>query len=512
MTKIPLLLALPDIYALGLQAMAKRLLILLVALGCWAATSVGANAQEVAESANQPVVVETQELEDIGPASAEAMLELNSWLEQRLLGIGISEDIVDLSAGAILLVVILMLAVVANWIAKRIILRVIDQVVARTPWKWDNALRDNRVFTRLSHLAPAAVINLLGTGLFVNHPAIVSLISSLVTIYVIIVLLLVASAVINSIQTYLEAGEAGSGIPIKGFAQAIKLILFILGAILVLSVVFGKSPVYFLSGLGALTAVLLLVFRDALLGLVAGIMISTNQMVKIGDWIEMPGGADGDVIDVSLTTVKVQNWDRTITTIPSYDLISKSFKNWRGMFDSKGRRIKRSLLIDMSTVSFVDKPMLEKMLRIRRLHGYLKEKVKEIEKANNQENLDMDVLCNGRRLTNLGTFRAYCVAYLRSHPGIFQEETLLVRQLSPTEHGLPLEIYAFTNDTRWGMYEDIQSDIFDHLLSIVGEFGLKVFQDPSGSDMHSLLAEHPQAARTQAAEAALADGAAPEQK
>lgn len=433
-----------------------------------------------------PAAQGTEQLKDIEPVSADVMHGIGDWLEARLLDIGISPDVAPATTSAILLVLILALAILANWIAKRVLLRVVDQVVARTPWKWDNALRDNRVFTRLSHLAPAAVINLLAVGLFADYPGVVSFINAAVTIYITVVVLLVFSAVINSIQHYLEAGEAGKGIPIKGFAQAIKLILFIIGAILVLSVIFGKSPIYFLSGLGALTAVLLLVFRDALLGLVAGIMISTNQMVKIGDWIEMPSaGADGDVIDVSLTTVKVSNWDRTITTIPSYDLIAKSFKNWRGMFESKGRRIKRSLLIDMNSVRFVDKPMLDKLLRIQRLHGYLEEKVREVETANQQENLDMEVLCNGRRLTNIGTFRAYCVAYLRSHPGIFQEETLLVRQLSPTEHGLPLEIYAFTNDTRWGKYEDIQSDIFDHLLSIIDEFGLRVFQDPSGRDLNS---------------------------
>lgn len=473
--------------------MARRILVLFAALVCStfalaAETAVTPPVVDNVEVAT--VVAEAPQSEVVETPAAGVMLEVNSWLEQTLLSMGISQSVVELTAMTILLVLIAALAILANWICKRIIMRVIDRIVTRTPWQWDNALRDNRVFARLSHLAPAAVINLLSTGLFINYPLVVAAIGSAVMIYVVVVVMLVASAIINAIQGYLESHEKGKSIPIKGFAQAIKLILFIVGAILVLSVVFGKSPVYFLSGLGALTAVLLLVFRDALLGLVAGIMISTNQMVRIGDWIEMPASsADGDVIDVSLTTVKVRNWDRTITTVPSYDLISKSFKNWRGMFDNKARRIKRSLLIDMNSVAFVDKPMLDKMLRIQRLHDYLREKVKEIEEANHEQNLDMDVLCNGRRLTNIGTFRAYCVAYLRSHPGIAQNETLLVRQLSPTEHGIPLEIYTFTNDTRWAKYEDIQSDIFDHLLSIIHEFGLRVFQDPSGRDLSHLL--HP---------------------
>lgn len=394
----------------------------------------------------------------------------------------------EIGASLLAILAIALLAITANWIAKRVLLRVIDQVVTRTPWKWDDVLRDNQVFNRLSHLAPAAVINLLGKAVFIESPGIIAVIHGSVMVYVVVVLLLVVSAIINTIQIYVDR-QSGGTIPVKGFAQAVKLILFIIGAILILSVIFGRTPLFFLSGVGALTAVLLLVFRDALLGLVAGVMISVNQMVRVGDWIEMPSnGADGDVIDVSLTTVKVRNWDRTITTIPSYDLISKSFKNWRGMFENRGRRIKRPLYLDVQSVSFVNKPMLERFLRIRRLRPYLEAKLREVEEANQQENLDMEVLCNGRRLTNLGTFRAYCLAYLKEHPGIYQDELMIVRQMDPTDHGLPLEIYAFTNDTRWVNYEGIQSDIFDHLLAIAGEFGLRIFQNPSGRDLRDALA------------------------
>ncbi|MCD8483080.1 MAG: mechanosensitive ion channel family protein [Verrucomicrobia bacterium] len=412
-----------------------------------------------------------------------------AWFSARGSDMGISEEVAEISAIAIVVVLISAVAIFANWIAKHFILRAIDRIVERTPWQWDDVLRDNRVFQRLSHLAPAAVINILGKGLFAGNSLATAALHGAVMVYVIVVLMMVVSAVINSLQHYFEQMTENKGVPIKGFAQAIKLILFIIGAILVLSVIFGRSPLFFLSGLGALTAVLLLVFRDALLGLVAGVMISVNQMVKIGDWIEMPSnGADGDVIDVSLTTVKVRNWDRTITTIPSYDLISKSFKNWRGMFENKGRRIKRSIFIDLQTVAFADKPMLDKFLRIKRLRPYLEAKLREVEEANNEPDLDMEVLTNGRRLTNLGTFRAYCLAYLKSHPGIYQEELMIVRQLNPGANGLPLEIYAFTNNTAWVAYEGIQSDIFDHLFAIVQEFGLRVYQSPSGHDMREGLA------------------------
>ncbi len=418
------------------------------------------------------------------PASAESMVwltdRITAWMER----LGAGGEVAQIAAVLTVVVFIGCVAVLANWIAKKVILRVIDNVVSRTPWKWDNALRDNRVFVRLSHLAPAAVINLLGKGLFLGNETVMAVIHGVVMVYVVAILLLVVSAVINTIQQFVEKHIAEEGVPVKGFAQAIKLVVFIIGAIFILSIIFGQSPLYFLSGLGALTAVMLLIFRDALLGLVAGVMISVNEMVRVGDWIEMPSnGADGNVIDVSLTTVKVRNWDRTITTIPSYDLISKSFKNWRGMFENKGRRMKRPIYIDMQTVGFVDKPMLDRFMRIKRLRPYLEAKLQEVEKDNRESGLDMEVLCNGRRLTNLGTFRAYCLAYLKTHPGVYQEELMIVRQLDPGEHGIPLEIYAFTNKTQWVAYEGIQSDIFDHLFSIIGEFGLRVFQEPSGHDI-----------------------------
>lgn len=377
------------------------------------------------------------------------------------------------------------LAFFANFVAKRIIVRLVTKLVRRTPWTWDDKLADHHVFTRLSHLAPAMVINVFGRGVFGAYE---SWVNNAVLIYIIVIMFLVMSAALNAVQAIIGETKRGADIPVKGFVQAIKLIAFLLVGILVLSVLVGKTPIYFLSGIGALTAVLLLIFRDALLGLVAGVMISVNQMVRVGDWIEMPSnGADGDVIDVSLTTVKVRNWDRTITTVPSYDLISKSFKNWRGMFENQGRRIKRSIFIDMQTIDFVDESRMQRFKRIRLLQSYLEAKLREVEEANKETGLDLEVLCNGRRLTNIGTFRAYCLAYLKAHPGILQRELMIVRQLAPTEHGLPLEIYAFTNDTRWVVYEGIQSDIFDHLLSIMREFGLRVFQGPSGYDVRETL-------------------------
>lgn len=403
---------------------------------------------------------------------------LQEWL-------GVTPEVATLTTFAVGITLTLFLAILVNEVAKRVILKVIDRIVHRTKWSWDQQLHEAGFFTRLSHLAPAFVIYLLSRTVFAPYPVVGSLVDHLVNTYVIIILLMVVSAFLNALQSNINQSKFGANVPVKGFFQAIKLIIFIVGAILVLSVLFGKSPVYFLSGLTALTAVLLLIFRDALLGLVAGVMISVNQMVRVGDWIEMPGnGADGDVIDVSLTTVKVRNWDQTITTVPSYDLISKSFKNYRGMFERGGRRIKRSLFIDMRSVRFVDPPLLEKLQRIRLLRPYLEEKLREVETQNQESDLDMDVLCNGRRLTNLGTFRAYCVAYLQSKKDDFRLDMIsLVRQLAPTEHGLPLEIYVFTADTRWVFHEKVQSDLFDHLMAVIKEFDLRIFQEPSGDDL-----------------------------
>ena len=299
-----------------------------------------------------------------------------------------------------------------------------------------------------------------------------------------IILLLVVDALLDSVVEIHERKDSTRHLPLKGVAQGAKLIAFLFGGVLILSIILDRSPLYFLSGLGAVTAILLVVFRDAILGLVAGVQISVNRMIQIGAWIEMAKyGADGDVIDVGLTTVKVRNWDKTITTVPTYALISDPVKNWRGMFETGGRRIKRAIHLDMQSFRFVDDALLKKMFTFRRLRPYLERKLPELADANREEDLSVSV--NGRRLTNIGCFRAYAEAYLRSHPEVNQEMILLVRQLAASDKGLPLELYLFTADTRWAVHERVQADIFDHLLTVVPEFGLSVFQSPSGSDLRT---------------------------
>jgi len=385
---------------------------------------------------------------------------------------------------------LLVLAWAANFVAKRLILRGVAAAVRRSPMQWDDALLEAHFFSRLSHLAPAMVINAFGASVLGETPRVLGIVNAAVSIYLTVIWVIVFFAFLDALHLLARRSGRAERTPVKGFVQALKLVAAVVALILVLATILDKSPVYILGGMGALTAVLLLVFKDAILGFVAGIMISVNEMVRIGDWIEMPkAGADGDVIDVSLTTVKVQNWDKTITTIPSYDLISGSFKNWRGMFESGGRRIKRALYIDMHSVRFADEAMIDQWRRIDLLTAYLDERQAEIDRDNAQRGTDLTILGNGRRITNFGTFRAYVIAYLRQHPRINQGMTMLVRQLSPAEHGIPLELYVFTNDTRWAMYEEIQADIFDHLLAVIDQFHLSVFQTPSGGDVHAAVAQ-----------------------
>ena len=304
----------------------------------------------------------------------------------------------------------------------------------------------------------------------------------------IIVALLVIDAVISGANDIYRNYDTSKHIPLKGFFQVIKVIIYCVGGIVVLAIVLNKTPLYLLSGLGALTAVLLIVFKDPILGFVGGIQLSANKMVAIGDWIEMPShGADGNVVDVALTTVKVRNFDKTITTIPTYDLISRSFKNWRGMKESGGRRIKRSIRVDLNTIKFCDEKMLARYSKIQFIREYIERKKEEVAEHNKTHEVDDGNLVNGRRLTNIGTFRAYVIAYLRNHPKIDPQKTFLVRQLAPDENGLPIQIYVFANDTVWANYERIQADIFDHILAVVPEFDLRIFQEPTGVDFREGL-------------------------
>ena len=348
---------------------------------------------------------------------------------------------------------------------------------------WDDAFCEAKFPGRIAHLL-IAILSLHGYAIvFAQNPGFAEIFKAGTSIYFAVSVAGTAYALVDAMMIIGTNNERLKDVPIKGFFQAIKIVLTLGVAIWVLSILSDKSPAYFLSGLGALMAILLIVFKDTLLGFTAGILISATDLVRNKDWIEIPGtNVDGEVFDVSLTTVKVRNWDNTIANVPAYTLISGAFKNWRGMEKSGGRRIKRAISIDMQTIHFASEQEIARWQKIELLKPYLTQKLEEIREANAHvpETADPSVPANTRNLTNIGTFRAYCAAYLKANRKIHQGMTMLVRQLDPKATGLPLEIYVFTNDTRWAVYENIQSDIFDHLFAIMPEFGLAPFQEPSG--------------------------------
>ncbi|MFZ5940929.1 MAG: mechanosensitive ion channel family protein [Bacteroidota bacterium] len=381
---------------------------------------------------------------------------------------------------------IFLLALFADYLTKKIIIQTIRVLVKKTANTWDDIFLQRRVFNRLAHIAPALVVNFTIKYL-VDEPGVISVIKTITEIYMILIGVLVIDAVINALHEIYRQQPVSKGRSIKGYVQIVKILIYFVAVIFIIADLTGKTPTALLAGLGAVAAIVMLVFKDTILGFVASIQLSANNMVKIGDWIEVPKyQADGTVIDISLHTVKVQNWDKTIVTVPTYSLVSDSFTNWIGMEESGGRRIKRSISIDMHTVRFLDEEMFNRLCKIDLLKDYLNSMKEEVDRFNAETGADISHPVNGRRLTNLGTFRMYLRNYLKNDPKIRTDMTFLVRHLQPTERGLPMEIYVFTRDQKWADYEAVQADIFDHVLAVVPEFGLKVFQNPTGEDFRYL--------------------------
>ncbi|MCH7517786.1 MAG: mechanosensitive ion channel [Candidatus Dadabacteria bacterium] len=409
--------------------------------------------------------------------------QLEIWFSVEL---GLQQKVGPIVMDLIILVVLLVLAFIANYLAKRFILKLVEHFASKSSTKWDDVLVKRKFFRRLSHFAPALIIYLMSSVFFENDTAIL-VTRRIAEIYMLFVAIITIDAFLSSVVDIYHSYDTSRKVPVRIIVQVAKILLYAVVGIVILSTVIGKSPAFFIGGLGAMAAVLMLIFKDSILGLTAGIQLSANKMVRVGDWIEMPKyGADGDIIDISLTTVKVQNWDKTIITIPTFALVSEGVKNWRGMSESGGRRIKRSIYIDMTSVKFCTEEMTEKFSKIKYLSDYIQNKEKELSEFNSQKNIDDSVLVNGRRMTNIGTFRAYLVSYLKDHPKINKNLTFLVRQLDPGPNGLPIEIYVFSSDQVWANYEAIQSDIFDHILAVIPEFELKVFQNPTGADFQNL--------------------------
>jgi miniconductance mechanosensitive channel len=393
----------------------------------------------------------------------------------------------ELVVTLILVICLLIAGFIIDRLARLVLLQSFTSLARRSKTDWDDILVEKRVFSAIAHLAPILFIFYFLPAIFGDHYRWVDYTNRFSNALLIIASLVIVFRILNALKVIIGRLRMFRDKPIDSYFQLIKIILGIVLGILVISVLVNKSIFYFFGALGAMTAVLLLVFKDTILGFIASIQLAANDMIRVGDWVQMDKyGADGDVTEINLTTVKVQNWDKTITTVPTYSFISDSFKNWRGMQEIGSRRIARAIYINQHSVKFLDEELMERFKKIHILKGYIEEKLEEIRKYNEEHNVDTTQVSNGRRMTNLGTFRAYLLRYLQRHPKINQELTVLVRQLAPTEHGIPIQIYAFCNDTAWVNYEAVQADIFDHTLAVVSQFDLEIFQNPSGADFRKL--------------------------
>ena len=409
---------------------------------------------------------------------------LKNWLESQIAIEWINNLILQTST----IILLLLIGYVLFLVGKFIILGLIAKLIKKTETHIDDLLIQHRIPYRIIQLIILAISHQINKSLFFSETVIYNTNESILSILIILSIIAIFDALLNFANSLFTQSKYAEKFPAKSLIQALKLILYFFGIIFILSIILDKSPLFFISGLGALTAVLLIVFKDPLLGLVAGVQVSANNLIQIGDWIEIPShNSNGVVKDLTLTTLKVENWDQTISSIPMQTLITDSFKNWRQMGQSAGRRIKRSILIDANSIDFIDSELLDGLNQIPLLAKYLKEKDKELAEYNTSDSANSLNKTNiQRRLTNIGTFRAYCFEYLKNNPNVNSDLTLIVRQLEPTEGGIPLEIWTYSATTNWIAYESIQSDIFDHLYSVLHKFNLRVYQKPSGTDIASI--------------------------
>lgn len=408
------------------------------------------------------------------------------------------------------IIIILVVAGIAHILTRKILVSIVMRLAKKTKTDWDDILVKNKVFRGLAHLVPAFIIFYTSDFSYPElltplseldavtiseltkdyYLGLTNLLLKLSKIYFVFIIIFIANSVLNSAMEIYNKTEYSHHRPIKGYVQLMKILVAFMSAIMIISILLERDPTVLLAGLGAIAAILLLVFKDTILGFVASIQLSANNMVKIGDWIEMKShGADGTVLDITLNTVKVQNWDKTISTIPTYALVSESFNNWKGMEESGGRRIKRSVSIDTGSIKFCNSEMLNQFEKFELIRDYVKKTEEEVREYNKNKKIPADDNISGRRQTNVGIFRKYLEVYLHQHPMVNQDMTFLVRQLHPTTTGLPIEIYVFSKDKEWANYESIQADIFDHIFAVIPEFELKVFQQPSGADISKALIE-----------------------
>ncbi len=401
--------------------------------------------------------------------------------------VGLSAFLAELLTVLFLIIISIIIGFLVDRLLRLTLISGFSRLADKSKTDWDDLLIEKNVFSAIAHLAPVILIFYWIQLIFDDYPAWHDFILRISRITLVSFSMVILFRFLDVVRVILGRVESFKDKPLDSYFQLLKIVIGIVLGVLMLSILANKSVMYFFGAFGAMTAVLLLVFKDTILGFIASIQLSANDMIRVGDWVQMDKyGADGDVIQINLTTVKVRNWDKTISTVPTYSFISDSFKNWRGMEEIGARRIARAINIDQHTIKFCTPELLEKFKKIHILKGYVEEKEEELKKYNEERKIDTGEVSNGRRMTNLGTFRAYLFRYLKNHPKIDQDLTILVRQLPPTENGLPLQIYAFCNDIAWANYEAVQSDIFDHALAVIEQFDLKIFQSPSGTNFQNL--------------------------
>ncbi len=409
------------------------------------------------------------------------------WLDSFFTGLNLSAQTQSQIRLFLLVSAVFLLTVSITFVVRRVLFKSLTTWIQTNQYRWDDPLASNKLLIKISWFIPIAIFSFAIDTFLAPSTPLRLMAHKLISSAFVIVAVLSLSAILSTANDIHRIVRKNKGRSLRGYTDAGKIIIYLVGAIFLISIFTGKSPWGIFSILGGLTAVVMLVFKDSILGFVASVQINSTDMIRLGDWIEMDKyGANGDVIDMSIHSIRVQNWDKTITTIPTYALVSNSFKNWRGMSESGGRRIKRSLSIDIHSVSFCDEEMLNKFAEISLISDYITDTQRDIEEDNLEKNIRPNSTVNGRNQTNIGIFRAYVIAYLKNNPKLDQDMTFLVRQLPPSEYGLPLEIYVFSNDQAWANYETIQADIFDHLLAAVPAFGLRVFQNPTGYDLRAL--------------------------
>lgn len=417
------------------------------------------------------------------------MQQFNEIIYDWLINLKLRPGLAELTSTSIVGFAIIIIALILLYVTRKILFGITHQIAIHTKTEWDDILLKNKFFHGVAHFVPASIIYFTVNFAEPFYPGVAGIVQKMGEVYYLLAGIFTINAFLSSISEYYHKTFSFSNErPIAGFIQLLKILIVFIGLLIFIAIVFDKELSKLFTGLGAMAAILLLIFKDSILGFVASMQISMNDMVKIGDWIVMPTrGADGTVIEINLTTVKVENWDHTISNIPTYSLVSESFVNWKGMEQSGGRRIKRSISIDMTSVKFCSQELLEKFRKFVLIAEYVEKKQQEIDEFNAKLQVPPEQHFNGRRQTNLGIFRKYLDAYLRNHPMINTEMTFLVRHLQPSDKGIPIEIYVFSKDKRWANYEAIQADIFDHILAVIPEFELSIFQTPSGRDLTRFL-------------------------